>query len=175
MRIFLKYPQIYIKKPKISHFLLWNVYGKKSLLWWAYRKVRWLTSLSLPNRQVKVKWNRGPGITPLILNHRRFFLYPSLLTLSKQSTQVVQVLNNNSSYGLVWTKDIVNSYYCAHVIWVPMILIFNLHWFALKSLLLANKSILEEGYGSWFMERMESRYKQCFFKNMISIYTKDYS
>jgi len=36
-------PQIDSKIPKISHFLLWNFCGKKSLLWWAYRKVWWLT------------------------------------------------------------------------------------------------------------------------------------
>jgi hypothetical protein len=38
-----------------------------------------------------------------------------------------------------------------------------------------NKSILDEGHGSWFMERMESPYKWCFFQNMISTYTKDSS
>jgi hypothetical protein len=35
--------QMYTKTPKISHFLLWNFCGKTSLLWWAYRKVGWLT------------------------------------------------------------------------------------------------------------------------------------
>jgi hypothetical protein len=32
-------PQIYTTKPKISQILLRNFCGKKSLLWWAYRKV----------------------------------------------------------------------------------------------------------------------------------------
>jgi hypothetical protein len=31
-------------------------------------------SLWLPNRQVRVKWNRGPcQVTSMILDHRRFF------------------------------------------------------------------------------------------------------
>jgi hypothetical protein len=47
--------------------------------------------------------------------------------------------------------------------------------FALKSFLLANENTLDEAHGSWFMESLESGYKQCFFKNMISTYTKDFS
>jgi hypothetical protein len=49
-----------------------------------------------------------------------------------------------------------------------MILVFNMHYFALKSFLLANKNILDEGHGSWFLESLEGQYKHCFFKNVIS-------
>jgi hypothetical protein len=128
MRIFLKYPQFTLKSPKFLTFYSETFVEKSHYYSGPIERLGdWPSSLSLPNRRMRVKWNRGPGVTPLILNHRRFFLYPCLLTLSKQSTQAVQVLKNNSSYGLVWTKDIVNSYYYAHVIWVPMILIFNMH------------------------------------------------
>ncbi len=102
--------------------------------------------------------------------------FPPLLRLSKQSTQGVHILRNNSSYGLF---QLVGSGSCKRPSRTcnmgTMILVFNMHYFTLKSFLLANKNILDEGHGSWFMESLESRYKQCFFNNMISTYTKDFS
>jgi hypothetical protein len=43
-----------------------------------------------------------------------------------------------------------------------------------KNFLPANKNILDEGEGSWFMKSQESPYNR-FVKNMISTCTKDFS
>jgi hypothetical protein len=99
-----------------------------------------------------------------------------LLRLSKQSTQAVHILRNNSSDGLFQLVGSGMGKRPSHTCNMSMmILVFNMHEFALKSFLLATKNILDEGHGSWIMESLESRYKQCFFNSMISTYTKDFS
>jgi len=76
---------------------------------------------------------------------------------------------------LVWAKAIVNIQYYSHVRWVPMILLLQHALIHTKNFLLANKNILDEGEGSWFMKSQESLYNRVFKKNMISTYTKDLS
>jgi hypothetical protein len=76
-------------------------------------------SLWLNNRQLRVKLNRGPcQVTNMTLDLSQVYMsdvhhngktglyiwffnsFPPLLRLSKQSTQAVHILRNNSSYGL---------------------------------------------------------------------------
>jgi hypothetical protein len=132
-------------------------------------------SLWLPNRHVRVKWNRVPyWVTPwfwtclegtclICITTGRwaftttfFFVFPPLFMLSKQSTQGVQVLKDNSSYGLfqlvlpVWTKELH-----ARVIWVRWFLYstcINLH---LKAFYLPIKTywMRNMGPGVWKVRR----------------------
>ncbi len=85
----------------------------------------------------------------------------------------MHILRNNSSYGLFQLVGSGRGKRPSRTCNMgTMILVFNMHEFTLKSFLLANKKILDEGHGSWFMESLD---KQCFFNNMISTYTKDFS
>jgi hypothetical protein len=53
---------------------------------------------------------------------------------------------------LLWAKAIENSQYYSHVIWVPMILLLQHALIYTKNFLLSNKSIPDEGQGSWFIK-----------------------
>jgi hypothetical protein len=57
---------------------------------------------------------------------------------------------------LVWAKAIANRQYSSHVIWVWMILLLQHALIHTKNFLLANKNILDDGQGSWFMKSQES-------------------
>jgi hypothetical protein len=66
--------------------------------------------------------------------------------------------------GVVWAKAIVNSQYYSDVIWVPMILLLQHALVHTKNFLPANKNILDEGRGSWFLKSQESPYNRVSLK-----------
>jgi hypothetical protein len=57
---------------------------------------------------------------------------------------------------LVWAKAIPNCQYSSHVIWVRLILLLQHALIHTKNFQLANKNILDDGQGSWFMKSEES-------------------